>query len=139
MVRNRGSNPFRIGLQLKSAVILTFIVLTAMAVGGGYFDKAESWLRSEDNRRAMRIAQALGLAAQKDLTEQSYGSLQRLVREYLRNDSIDYVAILDSSGSVVASASREGGADPYGPLRRLPVSVSVIRRLDGCGRFSVAE
>jgi len=102
-----------------------------MAVGGWfYFDTASSWLRSEDNRRAMRIAQALGLAAQKDLTEESHGSLQRLVREYLRNDSIHYVAILDADGAVVASASREAGTDPYGPLRRLPVSVSAIRRLD---------
>ena len=131
MARSRRTNPFRVSLQVKSAVILTSIVLTAMAVGGWfYFDTAGNWLRSEDNRRAMRIAQALGLAAQKDLTEQSYGSLQRLVREYLRNDSIHYVAILDAEGTVVASASRKAGADPYGPLRRLPVSVSAIRRLD---------
>ena len=124
------ANPFRVSLQLKSAVVLTFVVLTAVAAGGWfYFGAVRDLMRSEDSRRAMRIAQALGLAAQKDLTEHNFGPLQRLVSEWLRNDSIRYVAILDANGDVAASASRETATNEYAPLRRLPVSVSTTRRL----------
>jgi len=122
-------NPFRVSLQLKSAVVLTFVVLTAIAAGGwSYFNRVQDLMRSEDNRRAMRIAQALGLAAQDNLTQQRHEPLQNLVSEYLRNDSIRFVAILDSDGHVTASASRETTSNRYASLLRLPVSVSMMRR-----------
>ena len=129
MATKEKANPFRVSLQLKSAVVLTFVVLTAIAAGGwSYFYEVRDLMRSEDSRRAMRIAQALGLAAQKDLAERNHGPLQRLVSEYLRNDSIRYVAILDANGEVAASASRETASNQYAPLRRLPISVSMTRR-----------
>ena len=130
MTKKGQANPFRVSLQLKSAIVLTFVVLTAMAAGGWfYFRATRKLIRSEDSRRAMRIAQALGLAAQKDLTEHNFGPLQRLVSEWLRNESIRYVAILDANGDVAASASRETATNEYAPLRRLPVSVSMTSRL----------
>ena len=131
MTKPRQTSPFRVSLQLKSAVILTFVVLTALAVGGWfYYDTTDQWLVGEDGRRAMRIAQALGLAAQKDLVDQHYGTLQSLAKEYLRNDNIQYVAILDARGESAASASRDVGGNKFAPLLRLPVSVSATRRLD---------
>jgi len=131
MTTPRKDSPFRISLQLKSVVILTFVVLTAMAVGGWfYYDTSDRWLGAEDSRRAMRIAQALGHSAQRDLAEKRYGALQRLAKEYLRNDNIQYIAVLDAQGEVAASASRDFAPDKFGPLLRLPVSVSATRRLD---------
>lgn len=129
MAKKERTNPFRISLQLKSAVVLTFIVLTATAVGGwSYLEVARNLMRGEDSRRATRIAQALDLAARKDLAKGDSEALQRLANEYLKNDSIRYVAILRADGDMGAWASRETGTNEFAPLSRLPVSVSMTRR-----------
>ena len=123
------SRQLRVGLQLKSVLILTFIVLAGTVCGGWfYYDTARTSLRDEDQQRAMRIAQALGLAAQHDLHAGKYQTLDRLVNEYLRNDNIQYVAIVDAGGAVVASAAREERFRRFSGLDNVPVSVSITRR-----------
>lgn len=129
MIEHKLSRQFRVGLQSKSVIILTLVVLSAMLCGGWfYYEAARNWFRAEDHRRAMRIAQALSLAAQYDLQACRYEVVQRLVNEYLRNDDIMYVSIVDATGRIVASASRNDRHGDFAGLGKLPVSVSVTRR-----------
>ena len=70
------SRHLRVGLPLKSVLILTFVVLGAMTCGGWFYcDIVRDCLHAEDHRRAMRIGQALALAAQHDLSARRHGAL----------------------------------------------------------------
>jgi len=119
----------RVGLQLKSAMILALVVFLATACGAWfYFDTARDSLRAEDHRRAFRVGQALGLAAQQDLRARRYERLHRLVRESLRNDNIQYVGLLNARGEMVASASQGRRPPELGELMRVPVAARTTRR-----------
>lgn len=128
MVSKRKTGQFRIGLQIKSAIVLSFIVLSAMVCGGWfYYETASQSLRGEDHRRAMRLGQALALATQDDVRNSRYEDLHRLVNGYLRNDNIHYIAILDGDGNMLASAARDARFSKFPNLIKLPVSVSMTR------------
>jgi len=124
--------PTRIGLQLASALILCFLVTAVTAAGGWcYYRAASDSLRGSDRKHAERLARALAMAAQYDLRQGQQHPLQRLVGDFLRHDNVRCAALLDSRGTVVASASRGGRGTPQ-ELLRLPVAVcSTTDRPDG--------
>ena len=86
MRRNRPQ--LRVGLQLKSALVLTFVVITVTATAGWfYFALAHALLRENDRHRAVRMAEALALAARKDLKGRNDDKLQELLNEAIVNKS----------------------------------------------------
>ncbi len=120
---------FRVSLQLKAGLILAVIVFAGTAAGGWfYFDSARALLRRNDLRHAMRLGMSLAAAAKYNLRDRQTVALERLANDYLSNDSVHFVAILDSQGTVVASASRERGIDRWSKLIRLPVSLAVTQQ-----------
>lgn len=131
MSEGRTTRHLRIGLQLKSAVVLTLIVLGVTAAGGWfYFDTARKSLRSSDQRHAARLAKVLGMAGQYDLRRAGRDSLLRdLVDDLLRMDNVRYVALVDAQGLVVASACGDADQEQWASLVNLPVAVSTTRQL----------
>jgi len=120
----------RVGLQLKVALILTLVVIGVTAVGGWfYFDSARRSLRASDRQHAGRMVQALGMAAQYDLRQGHALPLQRLAGDFVRNENVLYVALVDGNAMLVASASADADPDRWAWLLRLPVSVSTNQRV----------
>lgn len=120
----------KVGLQLKSVLMLTFVIICVTAAGGWfYFDATRSWLRHSDLRQAARMSQALSLAAEEGLRENKSVPLQRLASDFIRNDDVFYVAVLDKNGDVLASASRDDNSR-WPVLVNLPVSVSSVEQRD---------
>ncbi len=120
----------KVGLQLKSVLVLTFVIICVTAAGGWfYFDATRNWLRHSDLRQAARMSQALGLAAEEDLRTNKSIPLQRLASDFIRNDDVYYVAVLDRNGDVLASASRDGDSRWPGLVNQ-PVSVSSVEQRD---------
>jgi len=131
MSEPRTTEHFRIGLQLKSAIILTLVVLGVTAAGGWfYYDTTRRSLRSSDRRHAARLAKVLGMAGQYDLRRAGRDSLLRdLVTDLLRMDNVRYVALVDAQGLVVASACGEADPQRWASLVNLPVAVSTTRQV----------
>jgi len=131
MTQSRTRPCVQIGLQLKSAIILTLVVLGVTVAGGWfYFDTARKSLRMADKRHAAHLAKVLGLAGQYDLREGGRDSLLRdLATDLVRMDNVRYVALVDSRGIVVASGCGDDDPKRWTSLVELPVAVSTTRQL----------
>jgi signal transduction histidine kinase len=128
--RGRYAKYLRVGLPLKSVLILVFVVVGVTAAGGWfYFDTARTWLRSSDRRQAERMGRGVGLAAQVPLLDQRNMALQRLVGEVVGNDSVRYVVILDAQGRVAAEASRDPDGWQWSAMAHMPLSVSAVNQV----------
>ncbi|HAU37660.1 MAG TPA: hypothetical protein DCX07_08075 [Phycisphaerales bacterium] len=115
----------RVSLPLKVVLILTFVVLCVTISGGWfYFTSAQGWVQRQSQQNSDRICQMLGLAAQYDLLARKNIALKRLVGNFLNDETVCYLALLDERGFVVASASRAAYASRWKWLEALPVTVS---------------
>ncbi|MCK4601508.1 MAG: hypothetical protein KAU28_03525, partial [Phycisphaerae bacterium] len=121
----------RVGLQLKAVLVLTFVVICVTAAGGWfYYDTTRAYLRHSDLRHAARIGQAMSLAVQNDLHQKRGLALQKVVSDFMRNDGVRFLALLDTEGEVLASAKQSGRPRRWPELLSLPVSVSSIRHVN---------
>ena len=132
--RTEGGHPpdrrLRVGLQVKSALVLTLIVITVTIAGGWfYFDTVRTWLRDSDHRHAMRVGQALALGAAEHLAERDFAQLQDLAGNSARLDNVLFIALLDERGRVVASSARDGKPGAWSGLLALPTSVSGVAQV----------
>ncbi len=115
------------GLQWKAILLLTFIVISVAVIGGWfYFSAARDVLRGSDLERAARLSDSLGVAAGHALTEGDRSTLISLTRDVIRNERLQYVALLGANGEVLGEARRDGGT--WAGLVNLPVSVSSTRQ-----------
>jgi signal transduction histidine kinase len=131
MGQRRAGQRLRVGLQVKSAFILAVVVVGVTLAGGWcYYDTARESLRTSERQHAIQLARALGVAGQYDLRQGRGLALQRLVGDFLRNDNVRFVALLDARGLPVASACSERDTGQWSSLTRIPVAVSATRRLD---------
>jgi signal transduction histidine kinase len=105
-------------------------IFVTAAGGWFYFRAARESLRNSDRQHAARLAQSLGIAAQHHLREKRDRLLQRLVSDFLRNDCVRYVALLDRDGTVVAAACRDANLQRWSQLVRMPLSVSTVQRAE---------
>ncbi|HUT61365.1 MAG TPA: hypothetical protein VNA25_26245, partial [Phycisphaerae bacterium] len=129
MDKQRERKALRFGLQLKSVLILALLVLGVTLAGGwSYFDAARQSLRKSDLHYAGQLAKALGLAAQHDLRQGRDHALQRLVTDFLRNENVRYVALVDSRGMLVASACSDGPGDRWEYLAGLPAALTATEQ-----------
>jgi signal transduction histidine kinase len=120
----------RVGLQSKSALILALLVLGVTVAGGWfYLDAASQSLRGAERQHAVHLARALGMAGQYDLRQGQSLALQRLADDFLRNDNVRYVALLDARGLVVASACADEDPERWDFLAAIPPAISTTRRL----------
>ena len=125
------SQHLRVGLQSKAILILVVVVLTVTVAGGWfYLSNARASLRSNDLRHAERLGMSLATATRYHLRDQQTVALERLTADYLGDHSVQFLAILDFKGRVVASASRGPSAHKWSRLVNLPLSVSSISQVD---------
>lgn len=125
------SQHLRVGLQCKASLILILVVLAVTMAGGWfYFNNTSASLRSNDLQHAGRLGMSLEAATRYYLRDGQAVALERLAEDYLRDHSVRFLAILDSKGRVVASASRELSPRRWSRLANLPLSVSSITQVD---------
>ncbi|MBN1554041.1 MAG: HAMP domain-containing histidine kinase [Phycisphaerae bacterium] len=98
----------RVGLQIKTALILTFVVTAVVAVGGwSYYHAVHDMMRQKDYDHAVQLGKAFGVAAAADLRDGNDRSLRQLTRDWVK-ENVVYVAIVDHRSEVAAC---------YGQLR----------------------
>jgi signal transduction histidine kinase len=105
----------KIGLQVKSALVLAVVVLSATAAGGWlYYAVTQAVLSRNDRHQAERLVTELCLAAEPDLLEQDRPAVQKLVGELARLRTVRHVAVLDAKGQNFAYAEKVSpdGAKP---------------------------
>lgn len=118
---------FRIGLQLKSVLILAAIIVGVTATGGWlYFDSVRKSLLDNDVRMAATSAQALSLAAQQVIQNGRSTALEQLAGECIRNSNIIYVSLVDSEGRALASTCREARLEYWEQVTAGPADLSRI-------------
>lgn len=121
----------RVGLQLKSVLILGLVISgVTVAAGWFYVVNERSALRDNDLRHAARMGQALCVLAGDDLRNGQNAALERLVANLICDESVSYAALLDARGKRVAFASRAAGMSLWPELTNLPVAVSRIKQLN---------
>lgn len=122
----------RVGLQIKAVLVLTFVVVGVTVAGGWfYFRTARHWLYESDRSHALRMGEALSLAAQHDLGQGRNVPLQRLASDFLCNSNVRYVALLNAAGEVMASASREADPAAWTALTQIPATVWDVQHCPG--------
>jgi signal transduction histidine kinase len=113
-----------------SVLILAFVVVAVTVAGGWfYYDTARSWLRNSDRQHAERMGRALGLAAQSSLLDRRNVALEHLAGQFIRNENVRYVALLDGERHVAAEASRDCEPWQWSGLVQMPLSVFSTRQV----------
>ena len=98
---------YRIGIQLKAALVVAAMVLAATATGGWfYYAATQQVLRHKDHQQADRLASGLALAASEALARRDLGALKKLTNAMLRHPSVHSATILSREGKVMAKTSR---------------------------------
>lgn len=125
------ARPLRVGMQVKSVLILALIVIAVTSAGGWlYYQSVRTWARQRDRQDARRIARTLGLGAEQELPERRSARLQQLAEDFIRGGDVRYLAVLDREGQVVASASRGAAAKRWSESAALPVALRSLRQID---------
>ena len=97
----------RVGLQVRSVLVLAVVVLGATATGGWlYFVVTQGILREDDRRQADRMAASLSVAAASAIPAASRADIQKLVSELTTQPKIRYAGVLDASGKLLAHSEK---------------------------------
>jgi signal transduction histidine kinase len=113
-----------VGVQAKTIVITTFLVLATATMGGYlYFVSAGAMLRQSDQQHAQGQGHSLSLMVAKPLAASDATAVRRIVLDLARSPQLRYVAVVDAQGRLVAAASRTGEADIWGGLVNVPPAI----------------
>ena len=124
------SRHLKVGLQIKAVLILTFVIIGVMMSGGWfYFQYSRASLQANDRMYAERLCESLAVSSQYHLRDDNTVALQRLVSDLLKNQSVQYVAILDFEGNVAAAAQRDYTSGVWDGILSLPPSISSTRQI----------
>jgi len=98
------------GLQLRTTLILTTVVLAATGLTGTMFLRASSGIvLSQTKARARDLAHALSLASADEIKGRDNEALMRIAAGVLPDSGLCYVLFTDETGSVLASYQRGVG------------------------------
>ena len=123
-----------LGLQIKSVLVLTCVIVAVVAAGGWYYYRAVREMVWRNNYiHAEQLGKALSFAAETDLRDKRWDCLDDLTRDLVRfeKNSVPYVAIVDAEGNVVSSAVRSGQTEPWQRLFRAGPSKLNLSRHNG--------
>ncbi len=129
----RKSEPrLRIGLQVKSVLVLMVVVFAATTVGGWFFCAiSQDILRRKDRSQAEAFVGNLTVAAAASLIDRDRESLQQLAMRLLDRPNVHHVSILDRRGETAAVAERVVAGIDRLTLACRPVSLSYETRRGG--------
>lgn len=98
------------GLQARTTLILTTVVLAATGLTGAMFLRASSGIVLDQTKaRARDLAQALALATADQINGRDSDALMRTAAGVLPDSGLCYVLFTDDSGEVLASYQRGAG------------------------------
>jgi signal transduction histidine kinase len=121
----------RLGLQIKSGMILAAIVVGVTLAGALYYYRAVSGLVvGKDEVHAEQLARALSVAAETHLPERRYKSLDVLLGELIQDQAVVYVSIVDRNGDIVSSAWRGKTAEDWPAQTTHPVEARISQQVD---------
>ena len=124
------SRHLKVGLQVKAILILTFVIIGVMMIGGWfYYQSSRALLQANDRMYAERLCESLAVSSQYHLRDDNKAALQRLVSDLLQNQSVQYVAILDFEGKVAVTARRDYTSDVWKGILSLPPSISLTQQI----------
>jgi adenylate cyclase len=128
----------RLPLRLKlSLVIISLLVATVLLVSGFLLRAQQRTLAEEMRKRGLTIAQNLAAGARTAVLTNDDLGLQLLVRDVARDGDVVYVAVIDSTGKVVAHSDlTQLGRRLERPTGARPVTDTVLVQtlpLDGHG------
>ncbi len=124
------SRHLKVGLQVKAILILTFVIIGVMMIGGWfYYQSSRASLQANDRMYAERLCESLAVTSQYHLRDDNKAALQRLVSDLLQNQSVQYVAILDFEGKVAVTARRDYTSDVWKGILSLPPSISLTQQI----------
>ncbi len=126
----RPNSPFRVGIQLKSVLILAFVVISIVVAGGWfYFITVRDALQATDRRHALRLADTLAMAAARELENGAGEALHHLAADAIRADTVRYAAVVDAEGNTLAAASSAGQTGRWKELTDLPVPLRAAEQV----------
>lgn len=126
----RANSPFRVGIQLKSVLILAFVVISIVVAGGWfYFITARNALQAADRRHALRLADTLAMAAARELDNGAGEALHHLAADAIRADTVRYAAVVGADGDILAAASSAGQVGRWERLTDLPVPLRAAEQV----------
>ncbi|MDY7011143.1 MAG: HAMP domain-containing sensor histidine kinase [Planctomycetota bacterium] len=115
----------KIGLQVKSILVLTVVIFAATTIGGWFFyTVSQNILRRKDRSQAEAFVGNLTVTAVPGLVNRDRESLQRLAMGLLGRTKVRYVCILDRHGETAAVAERVISGPGQLTLAYRPVSIS---------------
>lgn len=120
----------KIGLQAKSTLVLTIVVLFATIVGGWlYYTATGAILRQNDRYHARRLASGLAAVAGPCMIQKDPEALQRLVADLVHNAGIHYACVLGNDGNIIAKDERVNpDAQKCRPTAQPPAMFYELRR-----------
>jgi signal transduction histidine kinase len=121
----------QVGLQSKAILIIAFVIVASMVAGGWFYLSTAQWLlKTADQQNARRLAHCLGVLCENELASGNTSNCKKLVKQFVRNRDLKYVALLDPAGQLVASAADNGDESRWKWVER-PVTVASIEYLPG--------
>ncbi len=125
MDQHKSESRLKIGLQIKSILVLTVVIFAATSIGGWFFYAvSKDILRRKDRSQAEAFVGNLTVSATPGLVARDRESLQRLAMGLLDRPNVHYVCILDGNGKTVAVAERVVAGTGWLTLACQPVSLS---------------
>jgi len=116
------------GLQLKSAIIITYIVIGTVSAGAWYYYKTVCDItRRSDLLHAQKLSQALSLAAEGDLRSGRFSALDNLAKDWVKDKHVAYVSVVDKGGQVVSFASGDGKVGLWEKHTKFPAAQVSIK------------
>ena len=106
-LKKKNFRPNGIGLQVKSAVILTCVVVGVVSASAwSYYRIISRTMRRNNHQKALVLGKALSWAAEAAQREGREEALRNLVKDWAGGKGTAYVAVFDKEGRVT---SAQGG------------------------------
>ncbi len=116
------------GLQLKAVIIIGYLVVGVVASGAWYYYQVVcDMTRQSDLSHARKLGKALSLAAEGDLSDKRYTSLDELTKDWVKDECVQYVAIVDRDGKAVSVASAPGKSSLWEMHTKFSADQAVIK------------
>ena len=123
--KKKNLEPIRIGLQVKAAIILTCVVVGVVSISAWSYYRAIYQMMSRNNRQeALLLGEALSWAAEAPLRNERDEVLGNLVGNWVGNNNIAYLSVLDKNGRV---ASVQGDVQAWSPFTQIPLTAHVLQ------------
>ncbi len=123
--KKKRSRHTHVGLQVKSAIILTCVVVGVVSVSAwSYYRTIYQMMYHNNRQNALLLGEALTWAADAAQQKEREEAVRNLAGDWIKSGSAVYVAIVDKGGRVI---SAQGGVKRWAPYTQAPLTAHVLR------------